>query len=125
MAYQMRLLTKGVALAVTALLCMTPGAWAGEHVRAGDASAGRHVAAATSPAPAVQRARYYAPAPVVMSVQLQPPARAGVAPVYVTLRGPDGQARRFPVEGGTTAIRTRDVVLHPGESVSVVWTAGK
>jgi hypothetical protein len=73
----------------------------------------------------MHRVPYYVPAPVVISVQVQPAARAVVEPVYVTLRGPDGQARRFPVEGGTTAIRTRDFVLHPGESVTVVWTNGR
>jgi hypothetical protein len=40
--------------------------------------------------------------------------------VYVNLRGPDGQVRRFPVEGGRQAIQSPQViVLRPGSTVTV------
>jgi hypothetical protein len=41
------------------------------------------------------------------------------APVYVTVRGPDGELRRFPLEGGREAIQTRQIVVRPGESATL------
>ena len=43
----------------------------------------------------------------------------------VELVGPDGQRRRFSVEGGRDAIVYRQVVLHPGQSVTIHWLASK
>jgi hypothetical protein len=105
-----------------ALLVMAPEAVAGEHVRAGDQTYRR---SSTASAPAVRRTAYVAPSPVTISIAVQPPARTAVEPVYVTLRGPDGQVRRFPIEGGSAAIQSRQVVLHPGESLTVVWARSK
>jgi hypothetical protein len=47
------------------------------------------------------------------------PAEPAKEPVYVNLRGPDGQVRRFLVEGGHEAIQYRQVVVRPGTSVTV------
>ena len=44
---------------------------------------------------------------------------------YAVLRGPDGQTRRFPVEGGRSAIRYTQVVVHPGQSVTIHWSASR
>jgi hypothetical protein len=112
-------LAKRAALAAAALLLTSPEVWAGAHVRAGDQPARRPRPA---PAPVV---RSVTPSPVTISVAVQPPARAAAERVYVDLRGPDGQLRRFPVEGGRDAIQARQVVLHPGESLTVLWTAAK
>jgi hypothetical protein len=45
--------------------------------------------------------------------------RATQKPYYVTLRGPDGQVRRFPVEGGPASIHYTQVVVRPGQSVTI------
>jgi hypothetical protein len=69
------------------------------------------------------------PSQVVISIGPPAPVRAprqpAKEPLYVTLRGPDGQMRRFLVEGGRAAIQAPQVVLHPGESVTIRWVAGK
>jgi hypothetical protein len=64
-------------------------------------------------------------APVTVSVAVTPPQTAKEV-VYVNLRGPDGQVRRFPVEGGREAIQSPQViVLRPGASVTVRWVVSK
>lgn len=66
-----------------------------------------------------------AAAAVTVSVAVTPP-RAAKEVVYVNLRGPDGQVRRFPVEGGREAIQpTQLIVLRPGASVTVRWVISK
>jgi hypothetical protein len=58
--------------------------------------------------------------PVAITVAVTKPAQPRPEPVYVDLRGPDGQVRRFAVEGGREVIRTQPVmVLRPGQSVTV------
>jgi hypothetical protein len=72
-------------------------------------------------APAVQGVA----AAVTVSVAVTPPQSAKEV-VYVNLRGPDGQVRRFPVEGGREAIQSPQViVLRPGASVTVRWVVSK
>ncbi len=64
-------------------------------------------------------------APVTISVAVTPPPAVKEV-VYVNLRGPDGQVRRFPVEGGRQAIRSPQViVLRPGATVTVRWVVSK
>jgi hypothetical protein len=64
-------------------------------------------------------------APVTVSVAVTPPQTAKEV-VYVNLRGPDGQVRRFPVEGGRDAIQAPQViVLRPGGTVTVRWVVSK
>jgi hypothetical protein len=58
---------------------------------------------------------------VVVTIPVEPPSK----PFYVDLRGPDGRVRRFPVEGGRAAIRYRQVVLHPGETLTIHWVAAR
>jgi hypothetical protein len=63
--------------------------------------------------------------PVTISFAVTP-AQSTTQPVYVDLRGPDGQVRRFPVEGGREAIRYQQtVVLRPGSSLTIQWVAAK
>jgi hypothetical protein len=57
--------------------------------------------------------------PVSVSVVVQTPAPPAKEPLEVDLVGPDGQVRRFPVEGGPAAIQYRRVVLRPGEAVTI------
>jgi len=64
-------------------------------------------------------------APVVIMVALTPAPQPAAEPVFVDLRGPDGQLRRFPVVGGRDAIQSPTIVLHPGQSVNIQWVAAK
>ncbi len=41
---------------------------------------------------------------------------------FLTLQGPDGKVRAFPVEGGRHAIVVREVTLTPGERVTINLT---
>ncbi len=43
----------------------------------------------------------------------------------ISLRGPDGQVRHFPVEGGAEAFSRRVIVLRPGDSVTIQLAARK
>jgi hypothetical protein len=67
-----------------------------------------------------------APAAVTMVVTLpaRVPAVRSESPVLaVDLRGPDGQVRRFAVEGGPEAIQLRTVVVRPGETATIQFQA--
>src|SRR5262249_13352420 len=66
------------------------------------------------------------PPQMTVSVAVPPatPQPAG-GPVFVNLRGPDGQVRRFPVEGGAKAIETTQIVIRPGQSVTIRWRAAR
>jgi hypothetical protein len=77
----------------------------------------------TQPAP-VQVVRA-APSPVTISLTVPAPASASSEPAYISLRGPDGQVRRFAVEGGAEAVSSRVVVLRPGESLTIRLTTNK
>jgi hypothetical protein len=63
--------------------------------------------------------------PVTVSLLVPALQQPTKEPVYVTLRGPDGQLQRFPVEGGRSAIYYRQTILRPGESVTIQWTPAK
>jgi len=63
--------------------------------------------------------------PVTISFVVTQPSQPAREPLSVALRGPDGQVRRFVVEGGLSAIQYRQVVLRPGQSVSIRWMAAK
>lgn len=80
-----------------------------------------HTASHTAAAPHIQ----VSVQPVTVSVVVTPP-RVAEERFYVNLRGPDGELRRYPVEGGRAAIQTPEViVLRPGTSVTIRWMAAK
>jgi hypothetical protein len=63
---------------------------------------------------------------VTLSVVMAAPSRPEPESVVANLRGPDGKVRQFPLEGGRDAIQAPpQVVLRPGESVTIRWTASK
>jgi hypothetical protein len=62
---------------------------------------------------------------VSISVVVMLAPQAAMKPAQVALRGPDGQVRRFPVVGGRDAIQYRQVVLRPGQSLTIQWVAAK
>jgi hypothetical protein len=97
---------------VGAALVAATQALAGEHVRAGHA-----VITQSQPAPVVAARAAASTVTVSLAVPAQVPAPS--EPAYISLRGPDGQVRRFAVEGGSEALATRVVVLRPGESVTI------
>jgi hypothetical protein len=106
----------GALLSAAALLLLS------SQVRAGKQS----TAPTWPPPPAHAVSAPVAPAaPVTVSVVVTPP-RAAKEVLYVNLRGPDGQVRRFPVEGGRDAIQSPQViVLRPGATVTVRWVVSK
>jgi hypothetical protein len=106
---------RGLLLTAYSLWMVSP-VLAGEHVRAGDQLRIRSQPATASVSGAV---------PQTISVVVRTAARPATAPVYVDIRGPDGQIRRFPVEGGRAAIQYRQVVLRPGEMLTIQWTPAK
>jgi hypothetical protein len=115
---------KEVVLLGATFLLLVPQVLAGEHVRAGDRPTGQ-----TQPASApVARAApvTIAVAPVTISVAVTTPSKLATDQVYVNLRGPDGQLRRFPIEGGRGAIQSPPVVvLRPGQSVTIHMAVAK
>jgi hypothetical protein len=109
------IVTAGVLLAACGV--GTPRLLAGEHVRAGHQGTVR-----SQPAPVVV---VRPAAPVTISLTPAAPAPAGGEGAYISLRGPDGQVRRFAVEGGAEAVSARVVVLRPGESLTIQLTVNK
>jgi hypothetical protein len=77
--------------------------------------------AASLPTPVVHPAPSFA----AVSVLVRMPVRRAKETVYVDLRGPDGRVRRFPVEGGRESIHYEQVVLQPGQSLTIRWVAAK
>jgi hypothetical protein len=72
-----------------------------------------------------ERAVPYAIAPPVVRLQPAPgPLVVTVnslrqsAPIYVTLRGPDGEVQRYAVEGGRESIQSREVIVRRGASAT-------
>ena len=118
MPWQSSPITKQALLWVVALLLMVVQVRAGEHVRAGKPPAIR-----SQPVSAAV-ARFW-PSAETVSVVVTTLPRASTAPVYVDIRGPDGQLRRFPLEGGRAAIQYRQVILHPGERLTIQWPTPK
>jgi hypothetical protein len=111
---------KKVALVAAALMLMTSQLLAGDRVH----SANRPNHSNTNP-PAPVPVFRAGVQPVTISFVVASPQSAA-EPVYVDLRGPDGQVRRFPVEGGREAIQYQQtVVLRPGGSLTIQWVAAK
>ena len=65
------------------------------------------------------------PATSSVAILVASPQESAPRPMYVDLRGPDGQIRRFRVEGGRAAIQSGQVVLRPGESLTILLRPAK
>jgi hypothetical protein len=107
---------KQAALAAAAFVLVASQARAGDRVHAPSRS--------TTPSPAATVVRALPPSTGV-SVVVTLPRQAVPEKLYVNLRGPDGQVRRFPVEGGRAAIQYRSVTLQPGEMLTIRWAPAK
>lgn len=114
-------LAKGAVLVGGIFLLMAPRVLAGPAVRAGDANTAQRPSPPAQPAP-VYRA---VPVPPIVSVAVTVVRQPKKGSIEVNLRGPDGQLRRFPVEGGREAIEYQQFVLRPGQSVTIRWVAAK
>jgi hypothetical protein len=111
---------KWAALTAMLLLCGSQ-AVAGDRVRSPSRTATRPQVVSTTTA-----ITHSAPARVSVFVALAPSsAQPSAAPLSVDLRGPDGQTRRFVVEGGPAAIRYEQVVLRPGRSLTIQLVTAK
>lgn len=77
---------------------------------------------ATRPEVRPQPTRTIQPAPtsgVVVAVRV-PTTPAQPEPTFVTIKGPDGEVRRFPLASGSAVIKQPQViVLRPGESTTI------
>jgi hypothetical protein len=64
---------------------------------------------------------------VTVSVPAAPagPSTPGTEPATIVVRGPDGEVREFPVEGGRPALESRVIVVRPGKSATVTVMAGR
>jgi hypothetical protein len=103
---------------LAALLLTAPQALAGEHVRAARQPS-------TPPQPPPAPVVRVAVPPVTITLTALAAVQAATETASINLRGPDGQLRRFPVEGGAAEMPSRVVILRPGESLTIQWTAKK
>jgi hypothetical protein len=44
---------------------------------------------------------------------------------YVTIRGPNGEVRSFPILGGRKAIKARTIIVRPGQSLNLLVHGGR
>ena len=108
---------KGAVLALAAFLLL------GSPLLAGPGVPGRvHPTSSSQPAPAT--VARVTPSAITIAIVVEAP-RPATAPFTVDLRGPDGQVRRFPVEGGRETIKVQSVTVRPGQSVTILWTPTK
>jgi hypothetical protein len=111
-------LAMGMESLATFFLLMAPAAQAGDRVLSTERPAIRPQAPIVSSDHLNKRLEAIS---LAVSVARPVPTEA----VSVELVGPDGQKRRFSVEGGRDAIVYQQVVLHPGQSVTIHWMAAK
>jgi hypothetical protein len=83
---------------------------------AGVVHSGSRTTTRPAPAPLVVRS---VSAAVTISFAVAPATLPATETAYLNLRGPDGQVRRFPVEGGAAELSSRVIVLRPGESATI------
>jgi hypothetical protein len=79
---------------------------------------------ATAAAPAASTAAPSTTRPVTITILPAAPQPAN-EPLVVSIRGPEGEVRRFPVEGGRAAIETYQVIVRSGASITIRWLAAK
>jgi hypothetical protein len=114
-------LVGGAVLVAATFVLTAPQVLAGASMRAGDAHNAIRPSPPPQPAPVIQ----VVPVPAVVSVAVTVARQPTKGSIEVNLRGPDGQLRRFPVEGGREAIEYEQIVLRPGQSVTIRWVAAK
>ena len=118
MAWQNAPLVKEGAVLAAAFLLLVPKVLAGDRVHAASRPPITSQSAPSAVVRATPLSRIFF---VSVTTLAQPPTEA----VFVDVRGPDGQMRRFPVEGGRAAIQYRDGFLRPGDMLTIHWTRAK
>jgi hypothetical protein len=104
-------LAKNALLLAAAFLITAPSVVAGDRVHAGrPAILPQTASAAVAPATSL---------PVIISVVTTLAPKPDKERDFVALRGPDGQVRRFPLEGGPDVIQVRRLVLRPGQTLTI------
>ena len=104
-------IVKHAVLFAAALLITAPTALAGDRVHAGKQTTSAQNAPAVVTKAAMQS--------IVLSVVTTKAPQPANERAFVDLRGPDGQVRRFPVEGGPEAIEVSRLVLRPGQTLTI------
>jgi len=71
---------------------------------------------------------YRRPAPRVVQEEATPVGVTVTEPEGATemvkIRGPNGEVRSFPIEGGRKAIKARTIIVRPGQSLHLTVNAG-
>lgn len=118
MSWQKALMVKGGAVLAAALLLTAPEALAGDRAHAASRS--------TIPSqPAPSRVTHSTAVSRSFSVGVTTLSQPATQTLFVDICGPDGQVRRFPVEGGRAAIQYHNAYLRPGEMLTIHWTPTK
>lgn len=81
------------------------------------------VAPVAAPVRALSRVQVTVQAPVETARAEVTPAPADVS--SIAIRGPDGDVRRYPLEGGQASIVVRQYTITPGEAVTVRINPGR
>jgi hypothetical protein len=113
---------RAIQLTRAAILSLGAVLLAGTGLQAGDrALTTSHAVAQPAPAPSPR----FLPPPEPFTITLAVTPPVAKEPVFVQLRGPDGNVRSFPLEGGRDAITYSSVVLRPGQSLTIHLAAAK
>jgi hypothetical protein len=102
------------------------GIYPGDHMFQATMKIGSTYQAAERAAPAVA---YRRPAPPTVREEATP-VEVGItepagATELIKIRGPNGEVRSFPIVGGRKAIKTRTIIVRPGESLNLVVYGGQ
>ncbi len=92
-----------------------------DRANAGAALPGAYYApwyAPRAPAPILRPTAAVVPQPMAGALVVTVTTPARNEPVYVTLRGPDGAAQRYALEGGLESIQTRTVTVRQGDTAT-------
>ncbi len=105
-------LAKGAGLLASCLLLVSPVLAGPQHHPTRDQA----FYAQPAPPPVVKVVQH----PISIGVVATTSVRAKTETFTVRLRGPGGEVREFPVEGGASSIEVvRPIVLYPGQSVTI------
>jgi hypothetical protein len=89
-----------------------------DRANAGAALPGAYYAPKALALPAVARTHVVLPPSAVGSLTVTVRYPESSEPVYVTLRGPDGEVQRYALENGSESIQTKTVIVRRGEAAS-------
>ncbi len=100
-----------------------PQVYPGDHLFQATMKIERSYRNVERPAPAVPR-RPSAPQAKAMPVEVTVTEPEGPTEM-VSIRGPDGQVRSFPLVGGRKAIKARTLIVRPGQTLNLTIYGGR